>query len=61
VSPVRYEVGFYVPEDGILHSLVREHLSSYTYACPQTVTAIVSLFLYATTNSVVYLAAIPLF
>jgi hypothetical protein len=26
VSPVRYELGFYVPEDGILHSHCREDL-----------------------------------
>jgi hypothetical protein len=30
VSPVRYELGFYIPEDGILHSHCREHLKSYT-------------------------------
>jgi hypothetical protein len=24
VSPVRYELGFYIPEDGILHSHCRE-------------------------------------
>jgi hypothetical protein len=27
--PVRYERGFYVPEDGILHSYRREHLKTY--------------------------------
>jgi hypothetical protein len=30
VSPVRYELGFYIPEDDILHSHCREHLKSYT-------------------------------
>jgi hypothetical protein len=30
VSPVKYEVGFYIPEDGILHSHRREYLKSYT-------------------------------
>jgi hypothetical protein len=30
VSPVRYELGFYIPEDGILHSHRRENLISYT-------------------------------
>jgi hypothetical protein len=25
VSPVRYELGFYIPEDDILHSLRREN------------------------------------
>jgi hypothetical protein len=29
VSPVRYELGFYTPEDGILHSQGRENLKSY--------------------------------
>jgi hypothetical protein len=29
VSPVKYELGFYVPEDDILHSHRREHLKSY--------------------------------
>jgi hypothetical protein len=31
VSPVKYKQGFYVPEDGILHSDRREKLKSYTY------------------------------
>jgi hypothetical protein len=26
---VRYELGFYIPEDGILHSHRRENLKSY--------------------------------
>jgi hypothetical protein len=29
VSPVKYEVGFYIPEDDILHSHRRENLKSY--------------------------------
>jgi hypothetical protein len=29
VSPVRYELGFYIPEDDMLHSDCREHLKSY--------------------------------
>jgi hypothetical protein len=29
VSPVRYELGFYIPEDNILHSHRRESLKSY--------------------------------
>jgi hypothetical protein len=28
VSPVRYELGFYIPEDDILHSHRREYLKS---------------------------------
>jgi hypothetical protein len=29
VSPVRYELGFYIPEDGTLHSHRRGNLESY--------------------------------
>jgi hypothetical protein len=29
VSPVRYELGFYIPEGDILHSHRRENLKSY--------------------------------
>jgi hypothetical protein len=29
VSPVRYELGLYIPEDGIVHSHRRENLKSY--------------------------------
>jgi hypothetical protein len=29
VSPVKYELGFYIPEDDILHSHRRENLISY--------------------------------
>jgi hypothetical protein len=29
VSPVRYEMGFYIPEDDILYSHRRENLKSY--------------------------------
>jgi hypothetical protein len=29
VSPVKYELGFYIPEDGILHSRRREEFESY--------------------------------
>jgi hypothetical protein len=31
ISPVRYELGFYIPEDDILHSHRCENLSSYIY------------------------------
>jgi hypothetical protein len=30
VSPVKYELGFYIPEDDILHSRRRENLKYYT-------------------------------
>jgi hypothetical protein len=29
VTPVKYELGFYIPEDAILHSHRRENLKSY--------------------------------
>jgi hypothetical protein len=29
VSPVKYELGFYIPEDDIRHSHCRENLKSY--------------------------------
>jgi hypothetical protein len=29
MSPVRYELGFYIPEDDILHSDRRENLKFY--------------------------------
>jgi hypothetical protein len=29
VSPVKYELGFYITEDNILHSHCRENLKSY--------------------------------
>jgi hypothetical protein len=29
VSPVKYELGFYIPEDDILHSHCRENFKSY--------------------------------
>jgi hypothetical protein len=29
VSPVRYELAFYIPEDGILHSHRGKNLKSY--------------------------------
>jgi hypothetical protein len=31
VSPVKYELGFYIPEDGILHNHRRENLKSYIH------------------------------
>jgi hypothetical protein len=29
MSPVRYELGFYIPDDGIFHSHRRDNLKSY--------------------------------
>jgi hypothetical protein len=35
VSPVRYELGLYIPDDDILHSHRRENLRSHTLSlCP---------------------------
>jgi hypothetical protein len=34
VYPVRYELGFYIPEDYILHSHRREHLKSFRSSNP---------------------------
>jgi hypothetical protein len=31
MSPVRYELGFYIPEDDMLHSHGREDFKSYMY------------------------------
>jgi hypothetical protein len=42
VSPVRYELGFYIPEEGILHSHRHEDLKSYI--------ALTSLSLYRSRN-----------
>jgi hypothetical protein len=33
VSPVRHELGSYIPEDDILHSRCRETLRSFTMTC----------------------------
>jgi hypothetical protein len=30
MSPVKYELGFYIPEDGILHSHRRENLTVHS-------------------------------
>jgi hypothetical protein len=32
VSPEKYELGFYIPEDDILHSHRRENLKSYIFS-----------------------------
>jgi hypothetical protein len=31
MSPLRYELSFYMPEDGVLHSHRREYLKFYLY------------------------------
>jgi hypothetical protein len=33
VSPVKYELGCYIPEDDILHSHCCENLKSYVISC----------------------------
>jgi hypothetical protein len=37
MPPVRYKLGFYIPEDGILHSHRRENLKSYIALADWTV------------------------
>jgi hypothetical protein len=39
VSPVKYELGFYIPEDDILHSPRRENLKSYKLIPLENVTS----------------------
>jgi hypothetical protein len=36
VFPVKYELGPYIPEDGILHSHRRENLKCYLHSFPDT-------------------------
>jgi hypothetical protein len=38
VSPVKYELGFYIPEDAILHSHCRDDLISYILATTLSIT-----------------------
>jgi hypothetical protein len=35
MSPVRYELGFYIPEDGVLHGHRRGNLKSNRDSVPQ--------------------------
>jgi hypothetical protein len=55
MSPVRYELSFYIPEDDFLHSLCRENLKSYRI-CPLAayVPAPASACLYETSDVVNY-------
>jgi hypothetical protein len=39
VSPVKYELSSYIPEDGILHSHCRESLKSYIVQCSSEISA----------------------
>jgi hypothetical protein len=41
---VRYELGFYIPEDDILYSHCRENLKSYTRSCSLLLRALGELF-----------------
>jgi hypothetical protein len=52
VSPVRYELGVYIPEDGILRSRHRESLKSYTTIIPLSTTERYSVFLEVPTSNV---------
>jgi hypothetical protein len=44
VPPVKYELGFYIPEDDILHSHCRENLKSYSVKtiCKEVIVACLS-------------------
>jgi hypothetical protein len=44
VSPVKYELGFYIPEDDILHSHCRENFRSYK---PNRISSILCLVSYS--------------
>jgi hypothetical protein len=44
VSPVKYELGLYIPEDGILHSHCRENLKSYNVFCLFTRTVLFPMY-----------------
>jgi hypothetical protein len=48
VSPLRCELGFYIPEDGNLHSHRRDHLKSYMV--PAMVTLRITGFLFLSEN-----------
>jgi hypothetical protein len=56
VSHVKYELGFYIPEDGILHSHRRENLKSYITLTGWVLSrrCKVSPVRYEQTNSVVF-------
>jgi hypothetical protein len=51
VSPVRYKLGFYIPEDAILHSHRRGNLKSYTANVVPTSLIISSLMMEAICSS----------
>jgi hypothetical protein len=53
MSLVRYELGFYIPEDGILHSDRREHLKS----CIFTLAWLIGVFKHAISTDCLYSSA----
>jgi hypothetical protein len=56
VSPVKYEKGFYIPEDDILHSHCHENLKSYivnislSQAKPSPITDVLAYVTHSTDN-----------
>jgi hypothetical protein len=61
VSPVKYELGFYIPEDDILHSNCGENLKSYLLIPPRhTDVHFLVLPLYLHVNSAVIFVNRPL-
>jgi hypothetical protein len=47
VSPVKFELGFYIPEDDILHIRRRENLKSYTVSVQLQHFSVVQDFLFS--------------
>jgi hypothetical protein len=61
MSPVRYKLGFYIPEDGILHSHRRENLKPYSMPqrFPSTSLSAVTFMLQACNAGYEILSATP--
>jgi hypothetical protein len=51
VSPVKYELGFYIPEDDILHSRCRENLKSDVLLCCLRIEPLLVVRLIRTTHA----------
>jgi hypothetical protein len=44
VFPVKYELGFYIPEDDILHSHCHENLGSYNVVVPKPIMMLLYIY-----------------
>jgi hypothetical protein len=58
VSPVRYELGFYIPEYGILHSPRHENPKSYTYGANYSYNISVTVVVFVVAGCIVYVSAV---